>query len=146
MKFALLSDDGRKTKTFTLVFDKDDEFMRTLLDFAKNQGLTGSHFTAIGAFKSLAFGFFERERMDYRRIEIAEQVEVMSLIGTITTTDSGPKIHAHVVIGKSDGTAHGGHLLEAYVWPTLEVVLTEFPTELRRTIDDETRLALISLK
>lgn len=74
-----------------------------------------------------------------------KQVEVMSLIGTIATTDSGPKIHAYVVIGKSDGTAHGGHLLEAYVWPTSEVMLTEFSVELRRTIDDETRLPLISL-
>lgn len=46
---------------------------------------------------------------------------------------------------KADGTACGGHLLEARVWPTLEVVLTESPSYLRRKIDDETGLALIDI-
>jgi predicted DNA-binding protein with PD1-like motif len=49
------------------------------------------------------------------------------------------------VVGKADGTAHGGHILEAHVWPTLEVVLTESPKHLRRKIDLETGLALIDL-
>jgi hypothetical protein len=42
--------------------------------------------------------------------------------------------------------ALGGHILEAHVWPTLEVVLTESPRHLRRKIDDETGLALIELE
>jgi uncharacterized protein len=143
MKFKLLS--AEPWKTFAIVFDKDDEFTTTLLEFATRQHLKGSHFTGVGAFKALSFGFFEREQKDYRKIEINEQVEVMSLTGTVTTTDSGPKVHAHVVIGKRDGTAHGGHLLQGHVWPTLELILTEFPAELHRVIDDETRLPLISL-
>ena len=143
MRFKLLADDSRKT--FALVFDKGDEFMSTLLDFASQQQLKGTHFNGVGAFKNVTFGFFDREKKDYRRIELNEQVEVMSLTGTIATTDSGPKIHAHVVVGKQDGTAHGGHLLQAHVWPTLELILTEYPAELRRATDDETRLPLMDL-
>jgi predicted DNA-binding protein with PD1-like motif len=45
-----------------------------------------------------------------------------------------PKLHAHVVVGKSDGTAHGGHLLDAQVRPTLEVVLVEALQHLRRSM------------
>lgn len=143
MKSRLLTEDSRRT--FALVFDKDDEFTSTMLDFVTQYQLKGSHFSGIGAFKCLTFGFFEREQRGYRRIEITEQVEVMSLTGTVAMTDGGPKIHAHVVVGKRDGTAHGGHLMEGHVWPTLEMVLTEFPIELRRTIDEETQLALINL-
>jgi uncharacterized protein len=55
-------------------------------------------------------------------------------------------VHAHVVLGRSDGTAYGGHLLAAHVWPTLEVVVTEEPRHLRRTIDAQTGLALIDLE
>jgi predicted DNA-binding protein with PD1-like motif len=50
---------------------------------------------------------------------------------------------ANVVLGKSDGTAHGGHLIEAVVRPTLEVILVESPWHLHRRHDPETGLALI---
>jgi predicted DNA-binding protein with PD1-like motif len=130
---------------FMLVFDKDDEFMATLLEFAKQEELAGSYFTGLGAFSDVTFGFFERKQKDYLRIEINEQVEVMSLIGNIAATDDGPRIHAHVVVGKRDGTAHGGHLLKAHVWPTLELTLPEASTQLRRVLDDETNLPLIAL-
>ena len=143
MKSKLLSDE--RQSTFALVFDKDDEFTSTLLEFAKQHTFIAGHFNGIGAFKDVTIGFFEREQKDYRRIEINEQVEVMSVTGTIATSDSGPKIHAHVVIGKRDGSAHGGHLLQAHVWPTLELILTKFPSELRRVRDDETNLSLLSV-
>ncbi|MGN6733631.1 MAG: PCC domain-containing protein, partial [Candidatus Binatia bacterium] len=54
-----------------------------------------------------------------------------------------PQVHAHVVVGKFDGSAHGGHILEARVWPTLEVMVTESPKHLRRKYDPETGLSLI---
>jgi uncharacterized protein len=88
-------------------------------------------------------GYFDRERKDYRKIPIAEQVEVLVLAGDIALQDSRPRVHAHVVIGKADGTAHGGHLLEAHVWPTLELILIESPRHLQRKLDEETGLPLI---
>ena len=113
--------------------------------FAKENKLSASHFTAIGAFERVTLGYFERERRDYKRIPINEQVEVLSLVGDIALDEDEPKVHAHVVVGKRDGTAHGGHLLEARVWPTLEVILIESPEHLQRKLDKETGLALISL-
>ena len=133
-------------KTFALIFDKGDEVMAGLLSFAQEQKLTASHFTAIGAFERATLGYFDRAQKDYEKIRIDEQVEVLSLIGDIATDDDGgPKVHAHVVVGKRDGTAHGGHLLEAHVWPTLEVILTESPEHLRRQMDEKVGLALIRL-
>ena len=133
-------------KTFVLIFDKEDEFVQTLTQFAKDNKLDASHFTAIGAFRRALLGFFDREKKDYAKIPINEQVEVLSLIGDIALDGEDPKIHAHVVVGKADGTAHGGHIIEARVWPTLEVVLTESPKYLRRNVDRETGLALIDAK
>jgi predicted DNA-binding protein with PD1-like motif len=139
----LIHDDGEKT--FAIIFDKGDEVAGGLLAFAKENNLSASHFTAIGAFERVTLGFFERERKDYKRIIINEQVEVLILVGDIALDGDEPKVHAHVVVGKRDGTAHGGHLLEARVWPTLEVILVESPQHLRRKMDKETGLALISL-
>jgi len=70
---------------------------------------------------------------------------VLSLAGDIALGEDEPQVHAHVVVGKVDGSAHGGHLLEAHVWPTLEVVLVQPPQELRKPVDPDTGLALISL-
>lgn len=143
MKARALS-RGRQ-KTFILVFDRDDEVIGELTGFARTQRLSASHFTAIGAFRELTLGYFDPDRRDYEKIEIGEQVEVLSLVGDIALKDGEPKIHAHVVVGKRDGTAHGGHLLQARVWPTLELVLTESPRNLRRRSDEATGLALIDL-
>ena len=130
-------------KTWALVLEKGDEPVAVLTNFAREQGLAAAHFTAIGAFSDVTLGYFDREQKDYRKIPIAEQVEVLSLLGDVALDNEQPKLHAHVVVGKSDGTAHGGHLLSAHVWPTLEVILTESPSHLRRRTDRESGLALI---
>jgi len=143
MKAKLI--DETRQKTFAVIFDKGDEFVRELTSFAQENELGASHFTAIGAFRDVTLGYFDRNTKKYKEIPIAEQVEVLSLVGDIALKDKDPQIHAHVVVGKADGTAHGGHILRAHVWPTLEVVLTESPKHLSRTTDAETGLALIDL-
>lgn len=135
-------------KTYALIFDKNEEVMAGLQAFAKQEELGASQFTAIGGFSSITLGFFDRTKKDYKKIPIGEQLEVLSLVGDITIDDAknnDHKIHAHVVVGKADGTAHGGHILEAQVWPTLEVIIVESPQHLHRKLDPETGLALINL-
>jgi hypothetical protein len=136
---------GGSEKTWALIFDKGDEVVSGLTRFAEGQRLGGSRFTAIGAFSDISLGYFDRERKDYSRILIDEQVEVLVLAGDVALRDGRPQVHAHVVLGKADGTAHGGHLLTAHVWPTLELILVESPQHLQRELDEETGLALIQL-
>ena len=114
--------------------------------FATRERLAGSHFTGIGAFHELVVGYFDVKRKEYESLAIPEQVEVLSFAGDITMDDGKPKVHAHVVVGKGDATAHGGHLLAAHVGPTLEVVLHESPVRLRRKFDAATGVALIALE
>jgi hypothetical protein len=93
----------------------------------------------------VVLGYLDWEKRDYERIPLTEQVEVLSLVGDVALEDGSPKVHAHIVVGKRDGTAHGGHLLEGRVRPTLEVVLHESPENLRRKPDPRSGLALIDL-
>jgi predicted DNA-binding protein with PD1-like motif len=74
-----------------------------------------------------------------------EQVELLSLIGDIALKDGEPQVHAHVVVGRSDGTAHGGHLVEARVRPTCELMLTESPIHLQKKFDPKLGIALIQI-
>jgi len=142
---AKLLHEQQGQKTFAIVFNTGDEVVNGLLAFAKEKGLAGSHFTAIGALSDITVGFFDWDKKDYQKLQISEQLEVLSLIGDIALNEGQPKVHAHVVVSKSDGTAHGGHLMEARVRPTLEVIVVESPQHLVRKTDDETGLALIDL-
>lgn len=128
---------------WALVFDKGDDPVPLLERFAREYAIAAAAFTGIGAFERVVLGYFDRGRKDYDRIEIDEQLEVLSLIGDIAVAEDGPKVHAHVVVGTAGGDARGGHLLSASVWPTLELVLTVPPAELRKRHDPETGLALI---
>lgn len=136
---------NQNPNTLALVFETGDEVVAGLQRAAKDYKLSASQFTAIGAFSEVTLGYFNLSKQDYKHLPLREQVEVLSLIGDIALRDAEPAVHAHVVVGKSDGTAHGGHLISARVRPTLEVVLTESPRHLHRKHDPETGLALIDL-
>jgi uncharacterized protein len=124
MKTALLA-DHEGLRTFVLVCETGDEAMQALTSFAAEQRLGGSHFTAIGAFSRAVVAYFDWSSKKYRHVRIDEQVEVevLSLVGDVTVDKDKPKVHAHVVVGKADATAHGGHLIEGLARPTLEVVI-----------------------
>lgn len=141
MRSKLLNRSG--SETYVLVFEIGDEVMSELTRFANEHDLDASDFTALGAFSEAMLGFFDITMKNYDRIPVDEQSEVLSLVGNITREGGKPKIHAHVVLGLADGSTRGGHLLEAYVRPTLELVLTESPVELRRRFDADLGLALI---
>ena len=132
-------------RTIALVFDKGDEVVSTLQAFAREHGLTASRFSAIGAFERAVLGYFDWERKDYDRIPVDQQVEVLSLNGDVALDGNEPKVHAHCVLGRRDGSCVGGHLLQAWVRPTLEVLLIESPGYLRKAHDPETGLALIAI-
>lgn len=130
--------------TYILIFETGDEVASLLKKFAEENHLAGSSFKAIGALSHAKVGWFNWETKKYEvASEFDEQVEVLSLIGDVALQEGKPVVHAHLIIGRKDGTAHGGHLMEARVRPTLEVVLTESSQALRKTLDPASGIALI---
>jgi uncharacterized protein len=132
-------------RTFALVFDVGDEAMAGLKQFAEQHHLGAAQVTGIGAFKDVILGYFNWEKKEYQKIPVNEQVEVLSLIGDVAQEKGKPKVHVHIVVGRSDGSTRGGHLMEGRVRPTLEVILIESPAHLRKEHDEQSGLALISL-
>lgn len=143
MRHKLLHDSGGQ-RTYAVVLDKGEEVMECLKGFAAAQNITAAQITAIGAFEDATLLYFDWDKKDYLEIPVREQVEVASLVGDIAQAPSGdPALHIHLVLGKRDGTALAGHLGQAHVRPTLEVIVTESPVHLRKLKDEETGLALI---
>ncbi|AEH87473.1 MULTISPECIES: PPC domain-containing DNA-binding protein [Mesorhizobium] len=133
-------------RTFVIVLDPGEEAFAALTDFAADRKVDGASLTAIGAFERATVGWFDPDAKTYRRIPVEEQCEVLSAIGDVALGDDGkPSLHVHAVLGLSDGTTRGGHLLDAIVRPTLEVTLVEAPGHLRRSKRPGLGVALIDL-
>src|SRR5262245_56773937 len=107
-------------RIYAVVLESGEEVVASLNSFAEAEKLQASQVTAIGAFNRAILGFYEFTSKDYRRIPVEEQVELLSLIADIALADGRPRLHAHVTVGRSDGSTRGGHLLEARAHPTVE--------------------------
>jgi predicted DNA-binding protein with PD1-like motif len=139
-----LLNDGQE-KTYTLILQYGEDPIEELKKFAQQNQLYGCRFTAVGAFSRTEVGFFDFSIKDYIKIPFDEQMEVLSMVGDITRYEDKPQVHAHVVLGRKDGSAHGGHLLKAGVNPTLEIILTESPNWMNRKMDKRSGIPLIEL-
>jgi uncharacterized protein len=130
--------------TYAIGLETDEEVVETLTRFLATEEVNTASLTAIGAFRDAVLGYFDWQTKSYRKIPVDEQVEVLSLIGDVAVAEGQPSLHVHSVLGRHDGSVVGGHLLEAHVRPTLEVILIQPPSYLRKRRDPETGLALIA--
>ncbi|NKC23456.1 DNA-binding protein [Ochrobactrum oryzae] len=143
MQFKLLG-EGAGQRIFVVILVPEEAVVATLTRFVREQDLTAASVTAIGAFRRATLGFFDLEQQDYHRIELDEQCEVLSLLGDCALDEEGnPSLHLHVVLGMRNGEAKGGHLIEALVRPTLEVIIKENTSTMVRTYRPEFGIALI---
>jgi len=134
--------DGQRV--FAVILETGEAVMESLQRFAEAERLTAAQITGIGAFSDAELRYFDWERKEYLPIPVKEQVEVASLLGDVAVSPEGkPALHVHLVLGRRDGSALAGHLAEARVRPTLELIVTESPAHLRKALDPESGLALI---
>jgi uncharacterized protein len=131
-------------RTYAVVLQTGNEVMSCLQRFVASERIGAAQLTAIGALSDVTLMYFDWDKKAYCRIPVREQVEVASLIGDVAEgPDGAPSLHIHLVVGKRDGVAMAGHLAEAHVRPTLEVVMIENPAHLRKVKDKESGLPLI---
>jgi|SRR5271166_216126 len=142
MQVRLLN-PGEPTKQYAVIFYQGDEAFSGLLEFAEQYHVTSAHFTAIGALNGAVVGWFDPQRKMYKKIPLNGQQEVVGMSGDIALYQGKPAVHTHMVVGSPDGTTHGGHVLEAYVSPTLEVMVTVDPVTMQKRFDPDTDLTLI---
>jgi predicted DNA-binding protein with PD1-like motif len=134
-------------KLWILVLAPGEEAKETITEFAKKEKIRAASFVALGAFSRAVIGYFDWEEKKYMPIPVNSQVEVITLVGDIAEDEKGaPSLHAHTVLGQPDGSTRGGHLIEGYVRPTLEITLTETPAHLVRKKRPELGLALIDIE
>jgi uncharacterized protein len=142
MQVQLLS-RGDQRQEYAVIFYQGDEAFSGLQEFAEKYHVTSAHFTAIGAVNGATLAWFDPQRKMYKKIPIQGQHEVIGMSGDIALYQGKPLVHTHMVVGYPDGTTRGGHLLDAYVAPTLEVMMTVDSIAMHKRLDPESDLTLI---
>ena len=134
--------DGRRMVVARL--EIGDEVVTVLTKLARELKLGASSILGVGGFQRLTLGYFDYDNKAFHKNELEEQVEVLSLLGTVAETEDGqPSLHIHVVVGRSDATTRGGHLVAGIVRPTMELVIEESPEHLKRIHDHRSGLTLL---
>ncbi|WP_027168540.1 PPC domain-containing DNA-binding protein [Mesorhizobium sp. WSM3224] len=144
MKSKLVAETSGQ-RTFVIVLDPGEEAFASLTAFAGQEGIADASLMAIGAFEKATVGWFDFQSKSYRKIPGA--MRGAELIGDIAVDEEDkPSVHIHVMPDLGDGSTRGGHLLEGFVRPTLEVTVPESPGHLRRRKRSELCIALIDLE
>ncbi len=134
--------DGR----FLIRLEAGEETMAALRSWAAEQKVGFAVLWAIGAMRRAIVGYFDTTAAIYRQISVEEQVEVLNITGNVALGEDGaPIVHAHAILGRSDGSTVGGHLIEGHVFPMLEVVVRVFPEPVYRRADPTIGLTLWDL-
>lgn len=124
--------DYKKTETeYYLRIDKGEEIVSKLIDFCKKENIKTAHFQGIGACNKVVCQTLNLENHTFINHEKTGMLEMISLLGNIAEDDNGElSFHAHSVfsyIENDEVKLFGGHLKEAYVCYTGEIILS--PTE-----------------
>lgn len=141
LKVKLLSTQG-KIKTYLLIFAKGDEIVAGLTEFVKKNNIKSGSYTGIGDALSAKAGWFDYGRKQFKIIPI-DTAEVTSFAGDIAWFKGNPVAHTHMSAALKDGSVKGGHLIELFCGPTMEIILIEQPTALYKKLDPEFGAALI---
>jgi predicted DNA-binding protein with PD1-like motif len=144
MQYKLLN-EIQGVKTFLLAFSTGERLTDQIMAFAADHKISAAYISGIGGLSAVTLAYFDWETKKYNPIPLDEQVELVSFIGNLSMAEGNPRLHAHVAVGRSDGCTMAGHLLDAVVRPTVELVLVESPVTLVRVMDEESRLPLFDL-
>jgi predicted DNA-binding protein with PD1-like motif len=121
-----VTDLGGSGRTYRLNMVKGDEIISGLTEFAAKNHIRNGHFTGLGAVDQATLRWSDPVNRGSKLNQINEEAEVASLVGSITTDKDGkPVVHAHTVLGLSDGTAKAGHLMSGHISIIAEIFVTE---------------------
>ena len=130
--------------TYIVRMDPGEEILGQLRVFAEAEQVKLASVTALGAVKDFTVGVFDTNAKVYKSNRFQGVYEIVSLVGSINTMNDAFYCHLHMCAADQEGHAFGGHLNEAVISATCEMVVTCLPGRTDRVFSDEVGLNLIS--
>ena len=129
--------------TIVARIDRGEEVLEQVKAIAQAEQIKLASVQALGAVGEFTVGVFHTAEKQYHANSFAGDFEIVSLVGTITTKDGEFYAHLHMSAGDTEGRVLGGHLNEAVISATCELVLEIMDGTVERRLDPETGLNLM---
>lgn len=132
----------RKIKdVFYIRIDKGEKVVESILNMCATENVKAGYFQGIGACDLVDLSTWIPEENDFTDHQLTGMLEMVSLMGNITTdNDNKPFLHSHATFSylNKDGQVSltGGHLKEARISYTGEIVLNPADEEIGRIFDE----------
>lgn len=124
---------------------KDENVFTALEQFAQQANVSCGTLNGIGALKNCELGFYHLDKKEYDRRIFPEEAELLSLVGNLSLLENKPFYHIHTVLGAADFSTYGGHLFNADVAVTAEVIFRPLDLEIHRGHEDDIGLNLLQI-
>jgi predicted DNA-binding protein with PD1-like motif len=124
-------------EAFVLVLKTGEKLHESIKKCATDAQLVGASIQGIGQFLNPEFAYYGPNKQPHA-ITLDGTYEVISLNGNIALSDGNYYTHIHAVLGNNALEARAGHIKEATIAATAELVITPFSKPLVRNVDAET--------
>jgi len=128
---------------FVIRIDKDEKIAETLTKICIENEIHLGMISGIGAVSKAKIGLFNSEEKKYYSTELSGDYEITSLNGNISTMNGKVYLHLHINLADEEHKVFGGHLNEAVVSATCEVMIEKIEGSIEREFDKETGLNLL---
>lgn len=128
--------------TIVARIDKGEEILEQLKIIAGKEQIKLAGVQALGAVSQFTAGVFKTAEKQYDSNVFKGNFEIVSLTGTISTMNGEFYSHVHMSAGNEKGEVFGGHLNNALVSATCEMVITVIDGTVERAFNEEVGLNL----
>ena len=128
--------------TIVVRIDRGEEIQAKMKEMALKEQIQLASVTALGAVGDFTVGVFHTGEKKYEANRFTGEFEIVSLTGTISTMKGEYYAHLHMSAGDEKGHVFGGHLNEAIVSATCEMVVRVIDGQVDRAFDEDVGLNL----
>lgn len=141
---AMKAQKVEASETYVLRLETGVDALKQLEGFCLQKQIRSGSVELIGAVSSARLGYYDQADRVYSDFVVEGDLEIISFLGNISLKDGAPFVHAHVCLGRGDGSTVAGHGFELTVFAA-EARLTAYGGEVTRSFDEETGLTLMDL-
>lgn len=123
--------------------DPGDEVIESIKTVCREEKVTMGVLNGIGAVDRAVVGLFDPKEKKYHSNELKKYMEITALAGNVSTMNGEVYIHAHATLADIEANAQGGHLNEANVSCTAEIIIDTFDGQIDREHSEKIGLNLI---
>ena len=132
--------------TYVIRLNKGEEVICALKEICKKEDIKLAEITGLGASDLVEIGVFNVETKEYKTKLFEGMFEITSLVGNVTRKDTEVYLHIHINFGDEEGIVKGGHLVQAEISATSEIILRKVNGNVERKFNEDIGLNLLDFR